>query len=323
MLESEIGMALRAARVEKGLSVAEISRRLHLKEAYVEAIERGESGALFPRSYLIGFLRSMERLLTIDIGADIDALARVLREEREGTVPPVPLVVERRRVNRAQIIALGGFMLVLCVIFSIGHSSEAPIAEPLTADEVLAGLKAQRHLVVAPVASAAPAASVVAAQVPAAPTQTSAPVSTPAPAAQDTLDAVVTPAPAPTVAEATAEMAPTEPSVVAAETASPPVPLATPTAAKSMVEPANASAQSGTASAEETKVVTRAVYLRERPSKNSDRIGTVARCTRVTVEQVDMRSGWVEINDGSGTGYVHQTFLSDAMPACGPLPAEH
>lgn len=322
MLESEIGMALRAARVEKGLSVAEISRRLHLKEAYVEAIERGESGALFPRSYLIGFLRSMERLLTIDIGADIDALARVLREEREGTVPPVPLVVERRRVNRAQIIALGGFMLVLCVIFSIGHSSEAPIAEPLTADEVLAGLKAQRHLVVAPVASAAPAASVVAAQVPAAPTQTSAPISTPAPAAQDTLDAVVTPAPAPTVAEATAEMAPTEPSV-AAETASPPVPLAMPAAAKSMVEPANASAQSGTAPAEETKVVTRAVYLRERPSKNSDRIGTVARCTRVTVEQVDMRSGWVEINDGSGTGYVHQTFLSDATPACGPLPAEH
>lgn len=321
MLECEIGMALRAARVEKGLSVAEISRRLHLKEAYVEAIERGESGALFPRSYLIGFLRSMERLLVVDISADIDALARVLREQREGAVPPVPLVVERRRVNRAQIIALGGFMLVLCVIFSIGHSSEAPMAEPLTADEVLAGLKAQRHLAVVPAALTAPAASVVAAQAPTASTQTSAPVSTPAPAAQDTLDAVVTPAP--TVAETTVEKAPAEPSVAAAAIASPPVPLPMPAAAKSMMEPANASAQFSTAPAEDTKVVTRAVYLRERPSRNSDRIGTVARCTRVTVEQVDMRSGWVEISNGSGTGYVHQTFLSDATPACGPSPAEH
>ncbi len=325
MLEREIGAALRIARVEKGLSIAEVSNRLHLKEAYVEAIEEGESEELFPRSYLIGFLRSLARMLDLDVGADIDALSQMLREERELALAAIPLPESGGwRPSRGHFATFAGVLLLLGAVVFFGRSSDAPIATPLTADEMIADLKAQRRLVVAPAPAheenAAVAVSPVAAVEP--------PKASPAVMQPPTLTRMQAPV-------AAAAPAPTPPSTPTAEIASVQTPSAPPAAipeaapaapAVTNATPEPQAAETKTVADrgdEQTKVVVRAVYLRERPTNNSERLGTVARCTRVTVEQVDMRSGWVEISDRSGTGYVHRAFLGDATPACGSAPAEH
>lgn len=322
MLEREIGAALRIARVKKGLSIAEVSKRLHLKEAYIEAIEEGGSEALFPRSYLIGFLRSLARMLDLDISADIDALSQILREERELALAATPLP-ERVgwRPSSGHFAIFAGVLLLLGAAVFFGRSPDAPIATPLTADEMIADLKAQRRLVVAP----APALEENSAGA-VGPVASAEPPKAAPPAAQPQISQMQAPAagaaPAPTPAPTLAASSVQTPAAPPAEI--PVAAPAAPVAASPLQEPQAVEVKAGSDRGEEhTKVVVRAVYLREKPTNNSERLGTVARCTRVTVEQVDMRSGWVEISDRSGTGYVHRAFLGDATPACGSVPAEH
>lgn len=127
MAERRLGAALREARGERNLALADISKRLHIKATFLDAIERGESAELFPRSYLTGYARSYGQLLEVDIATELDALSAELKRERDETVPDFVEPLPESFMHRARgWFVAGGF--VLAGIFLYGFSAEAPPA---------------------------------------------------------------------------------------------------------------------------------------------------------------------------------------------------
>ncbi len=261
MAERRLGAALREARGERNLALADISKRLHIKETFLDAIERGESAELFPRSYLTGYARSYGQLLEADIAAELDALSAELKRARDETVPDFVEPLPEGFLHRAR----GWFVaggLVLAGIFLYGFSAEAPPA-------ILVG--EEPPIMAAPVAT---------------------PPAMPSAAATE-------PRPVPPAPET--QTPPT-----------PPTPIPVDTAAE---EPRGRAPTEELASAR-TKLVTRSVYLRGKPSNEAAPVATIARCTRVSVGD-DLRSGWVEVTYGGAAGYLYRSFLKETMPSCG------
>lgn len=72
-----VGAELKAERERFGLSLADVSDRLRIRVAYLEAIEAGRFGDLPGRIYAIGFLRSYAEFL----GADGDVCVQMFKAE--------------------------------------------------------------------------------------------------------------------------------------------------------------------------------------------------------------------------------------------------
>lgn len=100
-----VGADMRAARVEHGYSLQEISSRLRIQLDYLEAIEAGQFEALPGPAYAIGFLRSYANALGMD-GEDV-----VLRFKSESAVVPgqtklvFPTPVQEARRPGAAVVA--------------------------------------------------------------------------------------------------------------------------------------------------------------------------------------------------------------------------
>ncbi|MGB5948213.1 MAG: helix-turn-helix domain-containing protein [Parvibaculum sp.] len=281
MLERRIGAALREARCEKNLTLAEISGRLHIRESHLDAIERGEAEACFPRFYLVAHARSYANVLGVDMGDDLDALSAELRRERDQTVPEFKVPESTSLFRRAQ-----GWVLMIGLafgglLFYLGAGDAAPEVHVAGGDTVEA------------VVDKAPEQASTSEQAPAS-AQASAPESR-------AVEVSSAPAPVETKAPEAEKVAATP--VVAAPDVAAPV-AAAPDAVRERSAPAR------------TKLVAKSVYLRQGPTVASPAVGTVIRCTRVVVERVDSRSGWVEVVNSAERGYLHRSFLKDAMPAC-------
>ena len=277
MLEQRIGAALREARCERNLTLAEISGRLHIRESHLKAIERGEAEACFPRFYLVGHMRSYANVLGVDIGDDLDALSAELRREREQTVPEFKLPESTSWFRRAQ-----GWVLMIGLafgglLFYLGAGDASPEVHVAGNDMV--------EPVVVDAPEQAPAPEQASTSASRAVEDSSAP------------DLIETKAPE-------AEKVAAIPVVAASAAAAPDTVV--PDAPKEQV-----------AAPARTQVVAKSVYLRQGPTVASPAVGTVIRCTRVVVERVDPRSGWVEVMNSAERGYLHRSFLKDAMPACG------
>lgn len=65
-----IAQRMRAARIQQGLSVGELSERTKISARCIEQIEAGEFDKLPGRSYVIGFTRSLCHALKLD-AADV------------------------------------------------------------------------------------------------------------------------------------------------------------------------------------------------------------------------------------------------------------
>ncbi len=59
------GVRLKEARLEKGLSLEEVSKQTKIKTAFLESIENGEYNKLPSSSYALGFVRNYARFLGI------------------------------------------------------------------------------------------------------------------------------------------------------------------------------------------------------------------------------------------------------------------
>ncbi|MDF1736869.1 MAG: helix-turn-helix domain-containing protein, partial [Minwuia sp.] len=72
-----VGAELKSERERFGLLLSEVSERLRIRVAYLEAIEEGRFGDLPGRIYAIGFLRSYAEFL----GADGDVCVQMFKDE--------------------------------------------------------------------------------------------------------------------------------------------------------------------------------------------------------------------------------------------------
>ena len=75
-----VGAALRAAREEKGLSLAEVSATTRIQPHHLEMIEAGDFSALPSRTYALGFTRTYARLVGLDEQATLQRVRDQLSE---------------------------------------------------------------------------------------------------------------------------------------------------------------------------------------------------------------------------------------------------
>ena len=113
-----IGADLRAIRMERGESTADVAHQLCLRESYIVAIEAGNFAELPGVVYAVGFLRSYARYLRLDA----DELIQRFKEEVSEIPPAADLaffepVSEESRVPRGGLVA---FAVLLAVIAYAG-----------------------------------------------------------------------------------------------------------------------------------------------------------------------------------------------------------
>jgi transcriptional regulator with XRE-family HTH domain len=71
------GEMLRAARVAKGMSLAQVAEQTRITQRHLAQIEAGELGSLPGRTYALGFSRNFAKV----VGLDEKAIAKQVREE--------------------------------------------------------------------------------------------------------------------------------------------------------------------------------------------------------------------------------------------------
>lgn len=97
-----------AAREQRGITVADAARRLHLRAEFIQAMDSGDWRKLGPAIYARGFIRNYARLVGIEpavIGAQLDeaipieappAVVPMLAEEPNGVEVSAPVAVAPR-----------------------------------------------------------------------------------------------------------------------------------------------------------------------------------------------------------------------------------
>ena len=147
MTSDPVGLQLKRAREQKGLSDSEVAQAQHLRPAVIQAIEAGEYGQVDSELFLKGYVRAYARQVGLDdnkIIADLDRELEPLRQKREQEVEANPLVdIERRRRRKRRlakvvmllsVAALAGYLVFAFVLpesdmTAPAESTEAPVTE--------------------------------------------------------------------------------------------------------------------------------------------------------------------------------------------------
>jgi cytoskeleton protein RodZ len=132
---SSVGEILRAARMQKGLGLEEISSEIHIRVAQLRALEEGDISALPGMTYALGFVKSYASHLKLN-GAEI---VKKFKAEQAGAPTPQPLhfpepIHERPRINFF-VLGVAAFFAVLLLIvwavFSGGEEKGMKMAEQI------------------------------------------------------------------------------------------------------------------------------------------------------------------------------------------------
>ena len=122
MTSDPVGLQLKQAREQKGLSDSDVAHAQHLRPAVIQAIEAGEYGQVDSELFLKGYVRAYARQVGLDdnkVIADLDRELEPLRQKREQEVEANPLVdIERRRRRKRR---LAKVVLLLCVAALAGY----------------------------------------------------------------------------------------------------------------------------------------------------------------------------------------------------------
>lgn len=146
-----VGERLRAARLEAGLELSDIAGRTRVPLRHLEAIERGDYGALPATTYATGFTRAYARTLDMDEVAIVHDLRGELQHVAETPEYQPYEAADPARVP-PRWLAWGGVVAALVVVALFGWWYSNRTASP-----------APEQVAQAPVAEAAPAANAAAA----------------------------------------------------------------------------------------------------------------------------------------------------------------
>jgi cytoskeleton protein RodZ len=132
-----VGQRLQAARLAAGLELSDIAGRTRVPLRHLEAIERGDYGALPATTYATGFTRAYARVLELD---DV-ALVRDLRGELQH-IAEAPEYQPYEAADPARVpprwLAWGGVAAALLVLALFGWWYSSRLADPGAAPEVAA-----------------------------------------------------------------------------------------------------------------------------------------------------------------------------------------
>ncbi len=163
-----VGVALRQAREQLGLSVANVANRLKFAPRQIEALEAEDFARLPEMAFVRGFVRSYAKLLQLDpvpLLAVLPHAQTALPLETAAMEVPFPDVYAERRHNIMWLAA--GLAVAVALGLFVWLHDRAPVTPQLTVETlVLPDLVLQPASVVAVTPLAAPAASAADAPVP-------------------------------------------------------------------------------------------------------------------------------------------------------------
>ncbi len=155
-----VGVALRQAREQLGLSVADVAKRLKFASRQIEALEEEDFARLPEMAFVRGFVRSYAKLLQLDPVPLLAALPHAqtaLPVETATMEVPFPNVYAARRHNIMWLTA--GLAVAVALGLFVWLHDRAPIAPQLTVETlVLPDVVLQPASVVAVTPLAAPVA---------------------------------------------------------------------------------------------------------------------------------------------------------------------
>ena len=129
-----IGATLRAARLDSGMSVADISHTIRISKDFVKMLEAGEFGALPSPTYVAGYIRSYGAAVGIEPKAGATLVTAYFAQLEEGAATPsyrFPLGDQRPRRSGA----LAASIAVLAAIG--GYTGWYLMDRPQTIEDVL------------------------------------------------------------------------------------------------------------------------------------------------------------------------------------------
>ena len=115
---TSVGQYLQKLRVEKGMSVEEVSRSTRVPISSVERIEADRFGELPGEVFVRGFLRSYARAVAVPPD---DVLARYTASRRVAWVTPLPIVSPVRPARGRRFGVAIAFVLLL-ILFTLALS---------------------------------------------------------------------------------------------------------------------------------------------------------------------------------------------------------
>lgn len=141
LMASEIGQALREARLANGIDLAEAQRVTKIRTTYLQALEEERWQVLPGPSYVRGFLRTYAKYLGLD--AD-EIVSRYRGEHREEEAPgPIPrdmlphageVQPHPHRTGRIVAVLAAALVAVIAIVAISGGDGERSTAGPLDPD---------------------------------------------------------------------------------------------------------------------------------------------------------------------------------------------
>lgn len=110
-----VGDTLRNARVAQGLSVTEVSEKLHLTEQALESIENNQFERLPGVTFARGYVRSYANVLGLDANHLVKLFDESVHNNATGSVQSIDRVGEARRVSRGML-QFSLFVVLLIII---------------------------------------------------------------------------------------------------------------------------------------------------------------------------------------------------------------
>ncbi|MDE2365730.1 MAG: helix-turn-helix domain-containing protein [Betaproteobacteria bacterium] len=173
--EASPGQLLRAARVERGLSIQDVARQLRLSVRQVTALEEDDYGKLSSITFLRGFVRNYAKLLKMDA-------APLLQRLQESFPPPqtptisypiegIPFPSGRNQGKLSRIIGGVVFLVLSLLVYEIYRGNDLNLERRQTDARVETGTQTEPSGMAAPPLQLPPAIAmnnVVEADVPAA-----------------------------------------------------------------------------------------------------------------------------------------------------------
>lgn len=125
-----VGKTLNEARVQQGLSVADVAGRIKFAPRQVEALEADDFERLPELAFVRGFVRSYARLLHLDEAVLLNALPQSMPPQQAGTQKnsaevPFPTAQSARRMNVVWLSSALGLAVILGIGILFFHDKPA------------------------------------------------------------------------------------------------------------------------------------------------------------------------------------------------------
>lgn len=126
--EQSAGQLLRAARLERGMSMEDVARKLRLSVRQITALEEDDYDKFSSTTFLRGFVRNYAKLLQVDEAPLLRQLQQLLPPLPTPTISyqieGIPFPSDQKRGRRNLVIAGGVILALLLLIYEIYTGSE-------------------------------------------------------------------------------------------------------------------------------------------------------------------------------------------------------